>query len=320
MFAYLNFLAYRKQVLMFKLAFLRRTFMTTVSILVFLLTSVVLAQSQMKHSKLDLISEVTSAAEDSTFSVAIALDPDPGWHVYWKNPGDNGKAPSETWTLPEGFTAGEMQYTVPSFVPFGEYMSYGYNDKALFITEIKTPVDFDGPITIECSVSWLICDDSLCVPESGKVSLSIPKGSGENFSTWHDDFEAARAKHPQKVDWKAEFVTTEESVELEIQIPKDVGDVSDVWFFPAAQKLINHAQPQTIGIENSVVRIKSVAGVRYDRYEEIIGVLRTIPSSAAEKPKSFEIRAQRVKQLTERDLDEMSTRSPTDIKALSASH
>ncbi len=305
---------------MFKLAFLRRTLMTTVSILVFLLSSVILGQSQMQYSKLDLISEVTSVAEDSTFSVAIALDPDPGWHVYWTNPGDNGNAPSETWTLPEGFTAGELQYTEPGFVPFMQFMSYGYNDKALFIAEISTPAEFDGPIKIECSVNWLVCDDSLCVMERGKASLSLRKGSGENLSTWHDDFEAARAKQPQKVDWTAEFVATEESVELEIQIPEDAGDVSDVWFFPAAKKLINHAEPQTIGVENSVVRIKSVAGVRYDRYEEIVGVLRTIPSSAAEKPKSFEIKAQRVKQLTERDLEEVSTRSPTDIKALSATH
>lgn len=307
---------------MFNLAVLRRAFLTTFSLLVLLLGSVVFGQSQMQHSKLDLISEVTNVAEDSTFSVAITLDPNPGWHIYWKNPGDNGSAPSESWTLPEGFEAGELQYTAPSFVPFMQFMSYGYNNKALFITEITTPADFDGPIRIECSVSWLVCDDSVCVPERGKVSLSIPKGSGENFSTWHDDFEAARAKQPQKVDWKAEFVSTEESVELEIQLPEDVGDVSDVWFFPAARKLINHAEPQTIGIENSVIRIKSVAGVRYARYEEIVGVLRTIPSSAKEKPKSFEIRAQRVEQLSDLSLDddELNTRSPTDIKVLTATY
>ncbi|MYD45353.1 MAG: hypothetical protein F4W92_03255 [Gammaproteobacteria bacterium] len=307
---------------MFKFVFLRRTFLTTVSFLLVLLSSVALGQSQMQHSKLDLVSEVTSVAENSTFSVAIVLDPDPGWHVYWKNPGDNGNAPSETWTLPEGFKAGELQYTVPGFVPFAQYMSYGYNDKALFITEMTTPAEFDGPIKIECSVNWLVCDDAVCVMERGKVSLSIPKGSGENFSTWHDDFEAARAKQPEKVDWKAEFVATEEFVELEIQIPEDVGNVSDVWFFPAVKKLINHAEPQTIGVENSVIRIKSVPGVRHARYEEIVGVLRTVPSSAKEKPRSFEIQAQRVEQLTELNLDEdeLSTRSPTDIKALSATH
>ena len=274
----------------------------------------------MQHSKLDLIAEVSSVAEDSTFSVAIVLDPDPGWHVYWMNPGDNGTAPDETWTLPDGFKAGKLQYTAPSFVPFMQFMSYGYDDKALFVSEITSPNEFVGPIKIECSVSWLVCDDSVCVPEKGNVTLSIPKGSGENLSNWHADFEAARAKQPQKVDWSAEFVATEETVELEVQIPEDAGDISDVWFFPAAKKLINHAQPQDISVEGSVIRITSTAGVRFDRYEEIVGVLRTIPVSAKEKPTSFEITAQRVKQLTKRDFGETRTRSPSDIKVLSAIH
>lgn len=300
--------------------FRRKLLVPTLFLLVVLFGPIVLGQSQMQHSKLDLIAEVTSVAEDSTFSVAISLDPDPGWHVYWKNPGDNGQAPGETWTLPEGFEAGELQYTAPSFVPFQEFMSYGYDNKALFLTEIKTPSEFDGPINVECAVSWLVCDDSVCVPERGTVTLSLPKGSGENLSTWHDDFEAARAKQPQKVDWTAEYVATEETVELEIHIPEDAGDISDVWFFPAVRKLINHAKEQTITVVDSVVRIKSVAGVRFDRYQEIIGVLRTIPSSAKEKPQSFEIKAQRVKQLASRDTEKSTTRSPADIKELSAIH
>ena len=274
----------------------------------------------MPNTKLDLIAEVTSVAEDSTFNVAISLDPEPGWHVYWKNPGDNGTTPSETWTLPEGVEAGELQFTAPSFVPFMQFMSYGYDEKVLFVSEVTVPSEFDGPIKIECSVRWLVCDDSVCVPENGTVSLSLPKGSGENLSTWHADFKAARAKQPQKVDWEAQYVATEETVELEISIPEDAGEISDVWFFPAARKLINHAEPQTISNDGSVIRIMSVAGPRYDRYEEIVGVVRTIPSSAKEKPQSFEIRAQRVKQLTDRALSKPSTRSPKDIKALSAMH
>lgn len=302
-------------------SFFRSTsFVRFLTLIATLIGSIALGQSQMQHSKLDLIAEVTSVAEDSTFSVAISLDPDPGWHVYWKNPGDNGTTPSETWTLPEGFEAGELQFTAPSFVPFMDFMSYGYDTKALFISEIKTPSEFDGPIRIECSVRWLVCDDSVCVPENGKVTLSIPKGSGDKLNSWHADFETARAKQPEKVDWKAEYVATEEAVELEIHIPDDAGDISDVWFFPAERKLINHAKPQTISIDESVIRIKTVAGVRYDRYQEIVGVIRTIPSSAKVKPLSYEFQAQRVEQLTERDLGASSTRSPTDVKVLSASH
>ena len=301
--------------------FLSTSLFRSVTLVVTLLVcSIVLGQSQMQHSKLDLIAEVSSVAENSTFSVAISLDPDPGWHVYWKNPGDNGTTPDETWTLPEGFEAGELQFTAPSFVPFMDFMSYGYDTKALFISEIKTPSEFEGPVKIECSVRWLVCDDSVCVPENGKVTLSIPKGSGDNLSTWHADFEAARAKQPQKVDWKAEYVATEETVELEIVIPEDAGNISDVWFFPAERKLINHAKPQTISVDESVIRIKTEAGVRYDRYQEIVAVVRTIPSSGKETPQSFEFEAQRVEKLTGREFSSSSTRSPADIKVLSASH
>lgn len=285
-----------------------------------LLTATALGQTQTPNTKLDLIAEVTSVAENSSFSVAIILDPKPGWHVYWKNPGDNGTTPKATWTLPEEFNAGELQFPAPSFVPFMQFMSYGYDEKALFISEIQTPSEFEGPIKIECSVRWLVCDDSVCVPEDGKVSLSIPKGTGESKSPWHADFQAARAKQPQIVDWQAQYLATEESIELEISLPDQVEELSDVWFFPAERKLINHAKPQTIHADGSLIRISATAGSRWDRYQEIVCVVRTIPSSSKEKPQSYEFVAQRVTELNGRDLGDSRTRSPVDIKALSAGH
>lgn len=312
--------------LMLKLYCRKSILIPSVIVLSVLMGSIAIGQAQNPNTKLDLIAEVTSAAEDSSFSVAISLDPRPGWHVYWKNPGDNGTTPSATWTLPDGFEAGELQFSAPSFVPFMQFMSYGYDEKVLFISDIKTPTEFDGPIKIECSMRWLVCDDSVCVPENGKVSISIPKGSGENLSTWRTDFETARAKQPQKVDWNARYFASEEKVDLEITIPKEAGEISDVWFFPAEKKLIDHAEPQTIyqpqGIaENSyVIRISSVAGSRWDRYQEIVGVLRTIPSASSDKPLSFEFRASRVDEELMDDDTKSSTRSPADIRALSASH
>ena len=37
---------------------------------------------------------------------------EPGWHVYWKNPGDAGLPPNIHWTLPEGVTAEPLQRCV----------------------------------------------------------------------------------------------------------------------------------------------------------------------------------------------------------------
>jgi DsbC/DsbD-like thiol-disulfide interchange protein len=39
---------------------------------------------------------------------------DPGWHVYWRNPGDSGGPPRVRWTrLPPGWSAGEIEWPAP---------------------------------------------------------------------------------------------------------------------------------------------------------------------------------------------------------------
>ena len=46
------------------------------------------------------------AAPGSTAIVAVRQDIEPGWHTYWRNPGDSGGATTLTWTVPAGIRAG----------------------------------------------------------------------------------------------------------------------------------------------------------------------------------------------------------------------
>ena len=55
-----------------------------------------------------------------------------GWHVYWKNAGDSGEPPRIKWTLPEGITAGPLQFPAPKRLPLGPLMDFGYEDEVLF--------------------------------------------------------------------------------------------------------------------------------------------------------------------------------------------
>jgi len=57
---------------------------------------------------------------------------EPGWHVYWSNPGDAGLPPHIHWTLPEGVTVGPLQFTAPKRLPLGPLMDYGYEDEVLY--------------------------------------------------------------------------------------------------------------------------------------------------------------------------------------------
>ena len=52
-------------------------------------------------------------APGETLWVALHLDMRPGWHVYWRNPGDSGLPTEIAWKLPPGFTAGEIAWPTP---------------------------------------------------------------------------------------------------------------------------------------------------------------------------------------------------------------
>ena len=54
-------------------------------------------------------------------------------------------------------------------------MTFGYDDKALLLTEIKTPGQFSSPVTISAKVNWLTCKD-ICIPQEGEVDLTLMKG------------------------------------------------------------------------------------------------------------------------------------------------
>ncbi len=52
----------------------------------------------------------------------------PGWHTYWRNPGDSGEPTRLAWVLPEGWSAGEIIWPVPERQPIGPLVDYGYSN------------------------------------------------------------------------------------------------------------------------------------------------------------------------------------------------
>ncbi|WP_375515774.1 protein-disulfide reductase DsbD domain-containing protein [uncultured Nostoc sp.] len=79
-----------------------------------------------EHVQTQLVSEVSSIQPGKPFWVGLHFQIKPGWHTYWKNPGDSGVAPSIAWTLPQGFSAGELVYPYPERLPASGLMNFGY--------------------------------------------------------------------------------------------------------------------------------------------------------------------------------------------------
>ena len=104
-----------------------------------------------------LASEVTSVGPGQVFWVALALDIRDGWHTYWRNPGDSGQATKLVWTLPAGFSAGDIVWTTPHRFELPPLVNYGYAGHAVHLVRMVAPQSLaaGAPITLNCNRSAL---------------------------------------------------------------------------------------------------------------------------------------------------------------------
>mgnify|MGYP003693594835 CR=1 FL=1 len=74
-------------------------------------TGSALAQDRMAVS---LVPETPSVLPGDSVTLAFVMHPRPGWHGYWRNPGDAGAEPRVQWRLPEGWQAGPSNIQCPT--------------------------------------------------------------------------------------------------------------------------------------------------------------------------------------------------------------
>jgi len=149
-----------------------------VTTLPILLTALLLAGDE-PDVKAELIPTTGLITPGGTTLIAAHLKLEPGWHVYWENPGDSGLATTVQAKAPEGFDVGTILYPVPERIEQpGGLVCYGYEDKACLFVQVTAPEKLEGdefPITVE--VQWLVCDD-VCFYGEAKLSTKLIRAKG----------------------------------------------------------------------------------------------------------------------------------------------
>jgi thiol:disulfide interchange protein DsbD len=129
-----------------------------------------------------LIAERTAIVPGQPVWVGIHLRLAPGWHTYWANPGDSGLPAEVQWDLPEGWSAGALQWPLPAKqIEPGDIVAYGYDNEVLLMAELTPPPVGSATLTspipnsieLRAKVSWLACAKS-CVPGSADLALTLP--------------------------------------------------------------------------------------------------------------------------------------------------
>jgi thiol:disulfide interchange protein DsbD len=174
---------------------------------------------------------------------------EPGWHVYWKNPGDAGLPPHIRWTLPEGVTAGGLQFPAPKRLPLGPLMDFGYEDEVLFpLTLNVAQTAKTGPAVLNAKVDWLVCSER-CIP--GKAELEVSRNvldrAGKGGASAADSalFSRFTARIPKAAPagFKVGFQAAKDGLRLTVETGRKETEAA---FFPADQDIVDNPAAQKL--------------------------------------------------------------------------
>jgi len=181
--------------------------------------------------------DTSAVVPGEEFRVALTFELEPGWHVYWKNPGASGLPLELDWDLAEGMQAGAIEWPTPERIYMGGLVNYGYEDRVTFMVPIQVADSFDlsGEITFSVDAFWLICKE-VCLPAEGRFEWRLPvresgtAADGEVFQKAKDSLPRVASELP----WSVGALT--EGSELVVRISGDeLNGLPDAAYFYAEE-------------------------------------------------------------------------------------
>ena len=184
------------------------------------------------HMRAELLSEHSYLVAGRVLPLALRLQPDEGWHTYWRNPGDTGLEARLNWQLPEGFRAGEIEWPIPQRIDYAGLTSFGHHADTWLLIPVAIPGQAqlnqlaqqspDGLVRLRAHAKWLVCEE-VCIPGEGDFELALPvaeSASQPNIvnESLRDDFALARMALPKQLDGAPAVFSTNQQVEVQLPL------------------------------------------------------------------------------------------------------
>jgi len=184
--------------------------------------------------KAELLADTDAVVPGKPFTVGLLLRMAPGWHTYWKFPGDAGLPTEIKWNLPAGWKAGEIQWPIPLKTNDpGDIQTYGYQDEALLMQQITPPAKIDNStVKLSAAASWLVCE-KICIPGSVKLDVDLPIASTSNSAN-QELFARWRRLLPQNLPETAKANWSRAGSDLRLSLTTTaLANYPTVGFFPS---------------------------------------------------------------------------------------
>jgi DsbC/DsbD-like thiol-disulfide interchange protein len=112
----------------------------------------------------------------------IAFQLQPGWHTYWRNPGDSGVPPRIDFSKSDNIEAVTILWPAPAkFADGAGGTSLGYLKQVVLPLRIVAK-NADKPVTLRADINYAVCE-KLCIPVEASAELAFTSVASTEDST-----------------------------------------------------------------------------------------------------------------------------------------
>ena len=225
------------------------------------------------HVTLDISLE-RAGAPGTTVWAAIRQTIEPGWHTYWRNPGDSGLATSIAWTLSKGVTAGAPLWPAPVRFTSGPIVNFGYQGVATLLVPLTFSRDA-GSGMAQARLFLLECAQ-MCIPEQVTLDLDLRSATGAP-----EIFTAARAAMPTALRGTSTVTIDGQNLRLTVSDSRLAGvRAGNAIFYPATAGIVDYDAPSHVTREGDALVWQATLAPHRRNFSTLDGVLQ-IPGVGA---------------------------------------
>jgi DsbC/DsbD-like thiol-disulfide interchange protein len=134
-----------------------------------------------------------NATTTPTLRAGVEVRLKPGWHTYWRYPGDAGVPPRFDFAGSQNVKSVDVRHPAPQPIREQGLTAIGYASDVIWPLAVE-PLDRGKPVTLRLKLDYAVCE-KLCVPAHGKAELALAGGSASQAAALAE----AEARVPKKL-------------------------------------------------------------------------------------------------------------------------
>jgi DsbC/DsbD-like thiol-disulfide interchange protein len=149
------------------------------------------------RSSVRLIAGAPPSGKDATTTTIVRAGVEvklkPGWHTYWRYPGDAGVPPRFDFAGSQNVKSVDVLWPAPRPIAEQGLIAIGYASDVIWPLAV-VPQDRAKPVTLRLKLDYAVCE-KLCVPAQGKAELVLAGGRSSRATAIAE----AEARVPKKL-------------------------------------------------------------------------------------------------------------------------